>query len=102
MTNIPKASDLLRLVCDRIIEQRQTGLSLTPGATVAFATNLRTVHELVLQLEEEVEILEEQVRVIQTRTAAPAAQDPLTSNVVPLPRRRRFAVVPPSDGGDAA
>lgn len=80
---------------------RDTGLTLSDAEVCALLRNIRSIEELVRELEEEIAILERNARKGTPIRIVTDAGRREGADIVPFPARKRL-VICPSDGGDAA
>ena len=107
MNNAPLVSDLVGSVITTFRRFEKTGVELGPNAVEKLIVSLRTIQELALDTEQELQIQSE----LRSLAFSPSELRPKRSadrtgntggaNVVRLPTRVRV-VSTPSDGGDAA
>jgi len=107
MNSAPLVSDLVGSVITTFRRFEKTGVELGPNAVARLIVSLRTIQELALDAEQELQIQLELRSLaftpseLRARRSTDRTGNTGAENVVRLPTRVR--VVPtPSDGGDAA
>ncbi|MBW8285779.1 MAG: hypothetical protein K0M55_19495 [Rhizobium sp.] len=107
MNNAPLVSDLVGSVIKTFRRFEKTGVELGPNAVEKLIVSLRTIQELALDTEQELQIQSELRSLafspseLRPRHSADRTGNTGGANVVRLPTRVRV-VHTPSDGGDAA
>ena len=107
MNNSPLVSDLVGSVITTFRRFEKTGVELGPNAVEKLIVSLRTIQEIALDTEQELQIQSELRSLafsqleLRPQRSADRAYVIEGENVVRLPTRVRV-VSTPSDGGDAA
>lgn len=107
MSNSPFVSDLVGSVITTFRRFEKTGVELGPNAVSRLIVSLRTIQELALDAEQELQIQSElrslafSQQEMRPQRSAERNGNAGGANVVRLPTRVRV-VSTPSDGGDAA